>query len=359
MTSKKTPDTAKDATLLVGDIGGTNVRFALAHTTKGRVTVSDIWKRPGADFENFAAAIDAYRKTVSARLDGAAFGIAGPVEANRAQLLHRDWFIDGAETARQLSVARAVMVNDFVAMARSAPELAGDALREMAPGKVSPHGSIVVGGPGTGFGLAIVRRIVSEDADETGWIVVGGEGGHQLFTPQTDLEWRVAENLRNMEGALDNVAPARLASDKGAQGRSYVSNEIVAAGGGFDATLAALADAMGLPRAKLSQVEVETRAAAGDPLSLEMCRLRARTVMSALGDAAVSCNATSGVFIAGGVSVKLEPYLKEDAALARFRERGVRTELLSKIPIHLILSEEAPLEGAAHLWLDDHVRGWL
>jgi glucokinase len=116
---------------------------------------------------------------------------------------------------------------------------------------------------------------------------------------------------------------------------------------------------MGVKRAALSPAEVETRAAAGDPLSLEMCRLRARTVMSALGDAALSANTTGGVFIAGGVAVRLEPYLKEAAALARFRERGPRTELLSEMPIRLIVSEEAPLLGAACLWLDDRARGWL
>jgi glucokinase len=343
-----------DATILVGDVGGTNVRFALARVVSGRVAVSDIWKRPGADFTSFDAAIAAYRKTISAKLDGAAFGVAGPVEDGRVQVLHRDWFIDGVETAREIGVSRAVVVNDFMAMARSAPELDAKALKEIAPGNASPHGSITVGGPGTGFGVAILRRLVAQDGDASGWIVVGGEGGHQLFTPQTELEWRVAENLRNAEGALDAALPDGSRHDK-----PYVSNEIVAAGAGFEATLAALADAMGVKRMALSPAEVETGAAAGDPLSLEMCRLRARTVMAALGDAALSANTTGGVFIAGGVAVRLEPYLKDVAALARFRERGPRTELLSGIPIHLIISEEAPLLGAAHLWLDDRARGWL
>jgi glucokinase len=344
----------KDATILVGDIGGTNVRFALARVSGRRVAISNIWKRPGADFATFSAAIAAYRKTVPTALDGAAFGVAGPVEGGRVQVLHRDWFIDGMETAREIGVPRAVVVNDFMSMARSAPELDASVLKEIAPGRASPHGSITVGGPGTGFGVAILRRFVARDGAADGWIVVGGEGGHQLFTPQTELEWCVAENLRASENALDAALP-----DGGKRHKPYVSNEIVAAGAGFDATLAALADAMGVKRAALSPAEVETRAAAGDPLSLEMCRLRARTVMSALGDAALSANTTGGVFIAGGVAVRLEPYLKEAAALARFRERGPRTELLSEMPIRLIVSEEAPLLGAACLWLDDRARGWL
>ena len=54
----------KDGTLLVGDAGGTNVRFALARLTGGRVALSDIWKRPGKDFNTFEAALDAYLKEI-------------------------------------------------------------------------------------------------------------------------------------------------------------------------------------------------------------------------------------------------------------------------------------------------------
>ena len=328
------------ACILVGDIGGTNVRFALARASQRRVVISDLWKRPGAEFASFSAAIAAYRRHAAAPFDGAAFGVAGPVEAGSAQLLHRDWFIDGATIASELGIARCVVVNDFVAMARAAPELSGDALVEIAPGQASPHGSIAVGGPGTGFGLAVLRCLIPQtEPGLDGWVVIGGEGGHQSFAPQTDLEWRVAENLRGVLG--------------------YVSNETIAAGAGFDATLAALADAMGVARANISPGEVEAGAVAGDPLALAMCRLRAQTAMTALGDAALSANTTGGVFIAGGVAVKLARYLKEKGALARFRQRGARTALLSKIPIKLILSEEAPLLGAAHLWLDDRARGWL
>lgn len=332
-----------NATVLVGDIGGTNVRFALARAVSGRVVVSDVWKRPGEEFASFGDAIAAYRQATLAPLDGAAFGVAGPVEDGQVQLLHRDWFVDGGEVARRLGVARAVVVNDFMAMARSAPELRDAALRDLAPGEAAPGGSIAVGGPGTGLGMALLRRLARHApagaGTGAGWVVVGGEGGHQAFAPQTDFEWRVAEALRASVG--------------------YVSNEIVAAGSGFEATLAAVADAMGVQREALTPVEVEARAASGDPLSREMCRLRARVTMAALGDAALSANTTGGVFIAGGVAVKLADWLKEPAALARFHDRGARSELMRKIPVRLIVDDAAPLLGAAHLWLDDRARGWL
>lgn len=319
--------------ILVGDAGGTNVRFALAHVDGDRVAVSDIWKRAGADFPSFEAALDAYLLEIRPKLAGAAFGFAGVIADDSVELLNRGWTVNLAAVRSRLNVEQVVAVNDFYAMARAAPELAPDQLRAIAPGQPDPHGAIAVGGPGTGFGIAVLRW------SRQGWIVVGGEGGHQAFTPQTDIEWKLAERLRKTLG--------------------YVSNEIVAAGMGFDETQEALFEVMGRKPEPLSQPGVIDAARAGDAVALEFCRLRARTVMTAMGNLALIANAAGGAFIAGGVSQHLEPWLRESDALDRFYKRGVRSELMKAIPVNLIASECAPLLGAAHLWLDEQARGWL
>lgn len=320
-------------TILVGDAGGTSVRFALAQVADGRVSLTEPWKRPGADFPTFDAALDAFIAQEKPRLTGAAFGFAGAVSHGRVALLHRNWAVDRAALREKLGLAQVVVVNDFFAMARGAAEIAPADMEEISPGRADAEGAIAVGGPGTGFGIAVLRRY------RDGWIVVAGEGGHQAYGPQTDLEWRVAENLRDQD--------------------IYVSNEIIAAGIGFDETRAALAAAMGVPDPKLSQADVISSANAGDAFALEFCRLRARCVMTAMGNLALIANAAGGVRLAGGVSQRLAPWLKELATLARFHRRGPRTQLLSRIPITLMTSETTPLIGAAHLWLDEDARGWL
>jgi glucokinase len=322
-----------DDTILVGDAGGTNVRFALAQVDGVRVTVSDIWKRPGAEFLSFEAALDSFLSETRPALTGAAFGFAGVVVDDSVELLNRGWTVDLAAVRSRLGVPRMVSVNDFFAMARSAPELARDQVQRLAPGHPDPRGAIAIGGPGTGFGIGVLRW------SQQGWIVVGGEGGHQAFSPQTDIEWKLAERLRERLG--------------------YVSNEIVAAGMGFDETRDALFEVMGRKPEPLSQSEVIDAARGGDAVALEFCRLRARTVMTAMGNLALIANATGGAFIAGGVSSHLEPWLREGDSLDRFYRRGVRTELMKPIPVSLIASESAPLMGAAHLWLDEQARGWL
>jgi glucokinase len=330
-------------TILVGDVGGTNVRFAIARNDGDGVRLGEVWKKPGDAFPTFDAALAAFVRGHDGPIDGAALGAAGAVSAGRVDLLNRSWSIDAAVVGRGLGVGAesVVLVNDFMAMARSVPALGPDATMPIAPGAADPEGSIAVGGPGTGFGVGVLRRLLGA----TGYVVVGGEGGHQLFTPQCDLEWRMTENLREAAG--------------------YVSNELVAAGVGFELTLKALARAMdrdlpALPADEgAQQAEVLQLALAGDPLALEFCRLRARTVMAALGDAALSANTTGGVFIAGGVAARLEPWLREPAALSRFHARGPRTQLLQDVPIRLITGQTAPLLGGALLWLDRHSRGWI
>jgi glucokinase len=321
------------AAILVGDAGGTNVRFALAHVEGETIRLTDVWKRPGADYPTFEAAIGAYLASTRPHLSGASFGLAGAVQAGRVEMLHRGWTADLAQLRSLLVLERVVMVNDFFAMARCAPALGGDSLSAISPGQPDPQGSLAIGGPGTGFGVGLLRRYLG------GWIVVGGEGGHQAYAPQTDLESRFAERLRETVG--------------------YVSNESVASGSGFETSFDALAQTLGLPPRKLSQAEVISEAEAGDALCLEFCRLRACCVMTAMGDMALAANATGGVFIAGGVSQRLAPWLRENPALERFYSRGSRSGLMRPIPINLIVSEQAPLIGAALLWLDEGGRGWL
>jgi glucokinase len=323
-----------DEIILVGDAGGTNVRFALAHVRGDSVTLSEVWKRPGADFPTFEQSLGAFLSETKPDVTGASFGLAGQVENGKVPLLNRGWTVDLAQVRDRLKLPHIVAVNDFFAMARSAPDLADTV--ELSPGKPDPNGSLAVGGPGTGFGVGVLRRYSGRSQ---GWVVVGGEGGHQTYAPQTEMEWKLAERLRSTVGD--------------------VSNEIVAAGAGFEPTLDAVHTIMGQRPRFLTPGQTITMARAGDPVCVEFCRIRAACVMTAMGNLALVSGAFGGVFIAGGVSVHLEPWLREKAALDRFYNRGPRTELLRPIPIRLITSETAPLMGSAKLWLDEKERGWL
>jgi glucokinase len=322
-----------DDAILVGDVGGTNVRLALAHADGGQITLSEIWKRPGASFKSFEDALEVYLDETDAKPTGAALGLAGVVASDQVELINAAWNVDLAQVKRRLGGVRLTAVNDFIAMARAAPELGDVELEPIRSGRVDPRGSAIVGGPGTGFGLAVLRRT------DAGWVIIGGEGGHQEFAPVTPLEWELAQAMR------------RRGVD--------VSNELVAAGAGFTLTRDCLAEVMGLGPCAWSQAEVIAEALKGDTFAVAFCRLRVATVMTALGNFALTCNATGGVYVAGGVAQRLAPWLDEPEAIARFDRRGPHTPLMESMPIRLIVSEAAPLLGTAHLWLDERDRGWI
>jgi glucokinase len=72
----------------------------------------------------------------------------------------------------------------------------------------------------------------------------------------------------------------------------------------------------------------------------------ASILASEAGNLAVKVLATGGVYIAGGVAFHTLPALKQPAFIESFARKGRFTELMSRMPIHVIVSP-AGLAGAA------------
>ncbi len=206
--------------VLVGDIGGTNVRFACARRgSAGPPELDDIRVMPGDDFPDFSAALSQYvEETGEARPRRALFAIAGPISANSVQMTNRDWHIDAEVLASDLGFEQVRLVNDYAAMARAIPELPGGEFRVLNMGcDPDERAPILVAGPGTGLGMATLLPRGAQ-----GWQVLTGEGGHVAFAPQTPREWALAQHLRQSHG--------------------FVPNELVLSGSGLDAVHRALCE---------------------------------------------------------------------------------------------------------------------
>ena len=87
--------------ILLGDIGGTYARFALA----GDASVGPIWSVEVAARRNVVEAIADFVATQQAGLpiDGALLAAAGPVEGGRCKLTNAAWTLDEEEVARAFS----------------------------------------------------------------------------------------------------------------------------------------------------------------------------------------------------------------------------------------------------------------
>lgn len=307
--------------LLVGDVGGTNARFAAAYRRGDWIRIEQFKRYSGIAFSNFNAALERYLETTGLHPAAACIAVAGPVRGGKVHLTNRDWSISEAEVSARFGIAKVLVVNDFVAMARSVPELEPEAFSVVFEGTPVPGAPLLVAGPGTGFGVSTLIPSAG------GWTVLAGEGGHIAYAPRTDLERTVAH---------------LLARDHG-----YVSNELVASGSGLEEVHAAFCEIFGRPFSQVSPEDMRTMADGGDEMYLALIRLRAMAVMGAVGDLALANGALGGVVLAGGVSERIADFLKTPETRERFAARGPMSDYLADCPVRLLHEPVAPLIGAA------------
>ena len=245
----------------------------------------------------------------------------------RVDLTNRDWSVSEAGLKATFGISDALVINDFVAMARSVPELEPDAFELILEGEPVPGAPLIVAGPGTGFGVAtLVPR-------GERWVVLAGEGGHIAYAPRTDLERQLAQVLSREHG--------------------YVSNELVASGSGLAAVHAAFCEIYGVGLVELAPAEMLAKAASGDAMYRSLIEVRALAVMGAVGDLVLANGALGGVVLAGGVTERISHRLKTPEARARFVSRGPMSDYLQACPVRLLRFPQAPLIGAA-AYFDGH-----
>ena len=117
--------------ILLADVGGTNVRFAIVETPKASPVISP--SRTTAGYATLARAIRAALKDLSARPRSMLVCAAGPVAGRRVQLTNAFWKVDGPNLARSFDLEQGVLLNDFEAQAYSIPSLKRSWLTPVGP----------------------------------------------------------------------------------------------------------------------------------------------------------------------------------------------------------------------------------
>lgn len=164
---------------LVADVGGTNVRFALADGM--RVRAETIRSYRNDDFATFYLAADRYlAETAPGALERVCVAVAGPVTGDHARLTNRDWDLHIDRLVERYA-PEARLINDLEALGYSVPSLAEDGLQPVTP-EIAPWGDqALVAGIGTGFNVSPVM------IRPEGPVVPKAEMGH------VQLAWRIRE----------------------------------------------------------------------------------------------------------------------------------------------------------------------
>lgn len=322
---------------LVGDIGGTNARFALIDLAAPKVELRESKSLPNADFASLQHAIEHYLAGVSEHPTRAALAVACPVGSDEIRLTNRAWSFSRAELQATLGLDELRMLNDFGAVAWAIPALTDADLVTLHGSLTAPlQGPISVLGPGTGLGVALLVG-----TEKTGWHVIETEGGHIGFAPLGDEERAISAWLTAQHG---RTSTERLLCGKGLS----EIDAVLRGANQFSPTHRPLPGETTLQTPSLRD-PADVVAAALDGHDTAARRALAR-FCAVLGSVAGDCALIHGartVVIAGGIVPRFIPFLRSSAFRERFLAKGRLTPLLESVPIHIITHPHPGLLGAA------------
>lgn len=310
---------------ILGDIGGTNARFAWQETDDA--PLQDIVAIPTTDHPSLSAALGKYlRDTGHETPPWCAIGIANPVNGDEVKMTNGAWSFSISMVQKELGFERLVVLNDFTALALAIPALPADKLYQFGGGDAIEGAAIGLIGPGTGLGVS--GLIPNRGSD--GWTPLQAEGGHATLAATTLRETNVLDLLRARFG--------------------HVSAERAVSGQGLEAVYLAICELDGVVNAEPRIAEdISARALAGsDPQCVETLDLFCGFLGNVAGNLALTIGARGGVYIGGGIVPRLGDAFKTSRFRATFEDKGRFRAYMEAIPVFVIDSEVSPaLLGAS------------
>lgn len=317
-----------DDPVLVADVGGTHARFALTTTAADSgLCEGSVRRYEVAGHDSLEAVARQYVEDVGADPVRAVLAVAGRIEQGTAVVVNNPWQIRAGDIRQALGLEHVQLVNDFVAQSMCLPLLSAadlEPIGDVPLPRINAERdlSLAVIGPGTGLGVGALRVHAGR------YLPLESEGGHVNFAPGNALEIAVLEYM------LDRF--------------EHVSSERLISGMGLVNLYQALAAIEGVEARDLTPEQVTTRAGSGED---GLCRRTLQTLSgmfgSVAGDAALMLGAWDGVFLAGGLSPILLPWLKDGDFRMRFEAKGRRSPTLRKLPCAVVTHPQAGLLGAA------------
>jgi glucokinase len=309
--------------VVAGDIGGTKVLLQLVDASHSGRTVLAEERYESHKYATFDAMLGEFVKQHTAgSIDAACFAVAGPVIADRAEVTNLTWKMDAMELAKEFSIGRVSLINDFYAVALGVPILGPDDFLVLNAGTRVPFGPIAILGAGTGLGEANLVH------DGLKWSVVPSEGGHADFAPQDEEQTRLFLALHAKYG---HVSWERLLSGLGLVNiHNFLSGEERP----YDESL---------------PMEIAKAFANGDAAAVHTFAVFVDIYGAEAGNMALRVLASGGVYLAGGVAAKNVDRFTDGRFLTAFLRKGRFQNILAAIPVNLITNPKVGLLGAAEM----------
>ncbi len=321
--------------IIAGDIGGTKCHLAAFEEHGASLRMVARQRYPTGDYSSFEDVLRHFREDLRAQsssgnhIRAAGFGVPGTVVDGRLYAFNLPWAVDSPSLAGALNLPKkdVVLLNDLVATAFGLDKLLPVDFLALNQGIPDPRGNKAVIAAGTGLGEAVLYW------DGQRHRAAPSEGGAADFAPRDEREVRL---LLFLKQNLPRVSCEDIFSGKGFRKlHEFIDPTVIHSTFGEPATASAS--------------EITHNAFEGIcPVCVEVLNWWIDAFGAEAGNLALRVLAYGGVFLAGGIAVKILPKLKESSFCRSFANKGPMTEILSRIPISVILNEDAPVLGAAH-----------
>jgi glucokinase len=319
--------------VLAGDLGGTKALLGIAEFDGAVLRFILTRRLVSADFSGVEDLLQRFitdAGTELAGVSGACLAVAGPVseDGRQARFTNLPWQAD-AVVLEQLIGAPLTLANDFAAVAAGIATLPADQRITLQAGEPLVDGVRLAIGAGTGLGMATIVKAGDS------FKILPSEGGHVGFAPADPLQDEFATYLRagqeraTAERAISGMGLTSLYRFLVQRETADIPDPLVAE----DPTAAIGARALADP-ASLARKAVEMLMAAYGAFA---------------GDMALTLMARGGVFLAGGVTQKLLPLLREGIFMTAFNNKLEHADLVRKMPVYVVTDPAIGLNGAARL----------
>ena len=322
--------------ILAGDLGGTKCALILFAPQGGKLRAVCRLTVPTKSAASFAEVIEQFNahalnqgydthKSVTC----AGFGVAGTVVGDRVLSGNMPWSVERSSVAGALGLeaARVVLLNDLVASATSLAHLDGADLLQLNEGTREERAPMALIAAGTGLGEAILFW------DGQRYTVSPSEAGLTDFAPRNEREFLLLQSLRHRSRL---VCTEDIISGRGFQ----IIHQVI-----FPGVQHSFFDEVGVdPAAKITQ-----NALAGScDACVETVQIWTETYGAEAGNMALRVLPFGGVYIAGGIALKILPKMKDGSFVRAFSDKLQLSSQLARIPIYVVLNEDAPVLGAAY-----------
>ena len=317
--------------LIVADIGGTNARLAFQEDKNSEIKLIDSFSC--ANFKSLEDIVNTYKQKHNIFNEHMSIAVAGPCDNENVKLSNNHIQFNKKRLLKDLKLKSLLTINDFVAQSftfrdllleenKEKNKILLDKLKlfEIKVGKSNKNTSLLVTGPGTGLGVCNLKKIENEV------IPIPGEGGNAYFSPS---------NFEQIE-----ILNYFLKSNK------YVSFEDLVSGRGIENLFNFYQSRNNSPISKIKAVEIADLADKNNQNAISAITQMYKILVISIINNIFLNGSLAGVIICGGISIKLQNFLKKEIFIDEFLKIDHYFDYLNNIPIFLCKNESNGLIGA-------------